>query len=101
VLFNFEERPMTAMDLGGTSVFYKDEEGEVYCTFQVRGRGGENLIGTYSHLDVTPLGRNENGPSHTLGDWVHLHDEYDNPKSASADGGKTMLNLRKGGRWQL
>jgi predicted dithiol-disulfide oxidoreductase (DUF899 family) len=77
VLFNFEERLMTGTDRAGISVFYKDENGEVYCTFQVRGRGGENVIGTYSYLDLTPLGRNENGPSHTLGDWVRLHDEYD------------------------
>ncbi|MGX5827806.1 DUF899 domain-containing protein [Mesorhizobium sp. 43Arga] len=77
VLFNFEEVAMTGRDRGGTTVFYRDGDGTVYCTFQVRGRGGENLIGTYSYLDLTPIGRNENGPSHTLGDWVRLHDEYD------------------------
>jgi predicted dithiol-disulfide oxidoreductase (DUF899 family) len=84
VLFNFEERPITGRDRGGTTVFHKDEDGEVYCTFQVRGRGGENLIGVYSYLDITPLGRNENGPSHAMSDWVHLHDEYDGAKPASA-----------------
>ena len=77
VLFNFEEVAISGRDRGGTTVFYKDDDGKIHCTFQVRGRGGENLIGTYSYLDLTPVGRNENGPSHTLGDWVRLHDEYD------------------------
>ena len=77
VLFNFEEVAMKGRDRGGATVFYRDDDGTIYCTFQVRSRGGENLIGTYSYLDLTPIGRNENGPSHTLGDWVRLHDEYD------------------------
>jgi predicted dithiol-disulfide oxidoreductase (DUF899 family) len=77
VLFNFEERPVSGNDRAGVSVFYQDADGQIYCTFQVRGRGGENLIGAYSYLDLTPLGRNETGPSRTLGDWVRLHDEYE------------------------
>ena len=77
VQFNFDERRVTGPDRAGVSVFYKDAAGQVFCTFQVRGRGGENLIGAYSYLDLTPLGRNEHGPSHTLADWVHLHDEYE------------------------
>ena len=77
VLFNFEEVAMTGRDRGGATVFYRDDDGKIYCTFHVRSRGGENLIGTYSYLDLTPIGRNENGPSHTLGDWVRLHDQYD------------------------
>ncbi|GLQ78870.1 hypothetical protein GCM10007881_23860 [Mesorhizobium huakuii] len=77
VLFNFEEVAMKGRDRAGATVFYRDDDGTIYCTFQVRSRGGENLIGTYSYLDLTPMGRNENGPSHTLGDWVRLHDEYD------------------------
>lgn len=77
VLFNFEEVAMKGRDRGGATVFYRDDDGTIYCTFQVRSRGGENLIVTYNYLDLTPIGRNENGPSHTLGDWVRLHDEYD------------------------
>ncbi|WP_322415153.1 DUF899 domain-containing protein [Mesorhizobium huakuii] len=77
VLFKFEEVAMKGRDRAGATVFYRDDDGTIYCTFQVRSRGGENLIGTYSYLDLTPMGRNENGPSHTLGDWVRFHDEYD------------------------
>jgi predicted dithiol-disulfide oxidoreductase (DUF899 family) len=35
------------------------------------------LIGTYNVLDMTPKGRNENGPRHNLTDWVRHHDRYD------------------------
>jgi predicted dithiol-disulfide oxidoreductase (DUF899 family) len=27
-------------------------------------------------LDMTPKGRDENGPHHNLMDWVKRHDEY-------------------------
>jgi hypothetical protein len=28
-------------------------------------------------LDLTPIGRNETGPSYNLSDWVRHHDRYD------------------------
>ena len=28
------------------------------------------------YLDMTPKGRNENGPYHSLGDWVRPHNMY-------------------------
>jgi hypothetical protein len=30
-----------------------------------------------SLLTLTPKGRDENGPTHTLGDWVRHHDHYE------------------------
>lgn len=74
--YNFETRPRTSKELPGTSVFYRDENGDTFLTFLSRARGGEALIGTYAYLDMTPKGRNENGPYHGLMDWVRLHDEY-------------------------
>jgi predicted dithiol-disulfide oxidoreductase (DUF899 family) len=74
--YNFETRPRTSKDLAGTSVFYKDENGDIFLTFMSRGRGGEAQIGTYDYLDMTPKGRDENGPYQSLMDWVRLHDEY-------------------------
>ena len=40
------------------------------------GRGGEQFLGTYGFLDVMPKGRDENGPYHSLGDWVRPHNMY-------------------------
>jgi predicted dithiol-disulfide oxidoreductase (DUF899 family) len=75
--YNFETRPRTSKELPGTSVFYKDEDGDIFLTFMSRARGGEAQIGAYDYLDMTPKGRNETGPYHGLMDWVRLHDEYE------------------------
>lgn len=74
--------PKGTADLPGNSVFYKDATGQIYHTYSVFGRGGEDFLGAYRYLDVMPRGRNENGPAHSLTDWVRLHDEY-----SRSDGG--------------
>lgn len=61
----------------GHSVFHKNAAGEVFHTYSTYGRGDEQLIGAYNYLDLTPKGRNENGPWFNLGDWVRHHDKYD------------------------
>jgi len=82
-MFNFQGRPISGTDYAGVSVFYKNEQGHIFHTFCTRGRGGENVIGTYGYLDMMPKGRNETGPHGTLADWVKLHDEYDDTPRAS------------------
>lgn len=74
---NFEWTPEVMDELSGTSVFAKDEDGGVFHTYSAYARGDEPLIGTYMWLDLTPKGRNENGPRHNLTDWVRHHDRYD------------------------
>lgn len=81
-IYNFAPMTGRSRDLPGVSVFYKDESGEIFCTFQVRARGGDPLIGAYHYLDLTPKGRNETGRGN-LSDWVHLHDEYGEAECAS------------------
>ena len=56
----------------GLSVFLKGDEGEIFHTYSSYSRGLEGLLGTYQLLDMTPLGRQEEGQ--TMG-WK-LHDEY-------------------------
>ncbi len=63
-------------DLPGISVFYRDPSGTLFHTYSAFGRGGEELIGAYNYLDLTPKGRNETGPRGNLTDWVRLHDSY-------------------------
>lgn len=76
--YNYENRSgaFLSEDMSGTSVFYKDEAGNVFHTYSSYARGGEELLGTYSFIDLTPKGREENGPTFTLGDWVRHHDRY-------------------------
>ncbi len=81
-LDNYRPAGDDAGETGGHSVFYKDGSGTVYHTYSTFARGDEQMIGTYNYLDITPKGRNETGPHFHLGDWVRLHDRYeDAPKS--------------------
>lgn len=83
VYYNFEMTDATTEDLHGTSVFYKDENGDIFHTYSVYARGDERGLGTYMFLDLTPKGRNE-GPKGNLTDWVKRHDEYENGNPAEA-----------------
>src|ERR1700738_5239410 len=74
--FNYRQTNPGLADLSGDSVFYKDDAGQIFHTYSTFGRGGEEFLGAYRYLDVTPKGRNENGPYHSLGDWVRPHDMY-------------------------
>ncbi len=85
VFYNYEMIDNQMDELPGASVFYKDEHGDVYHTYSSYGRGNEEVIGAYMLLDMTPLGRNENGPHHNLMDWVKRHDQYQAvPRSSAA-----------------
>jgi predicted dithiol-disulfide oxidoreductase (DUF899 family) len=73
---NFRQTDPGLEDLSGNSVFFKDDVGQIFHTYSTYGRGGEEFLGTYRYLDVTPRGRNENGPYHSLGDWVRPKNMY-------------------------
>jgi predicted dithiol-disulfide oxidoreductase (DUF899 family) len=74
--YNFRQTEAGMADLSGNSVFYKDEDGQIFHTFSSFGRGGEAFLGAYGILDMMPKGRNETGPHHSLADWVRPHDMY-------------------------
>jgi predicted dithiol-disulfide oxidoreductase (DUF899 family) len=73
---NFRMTDPGLEDLSGNSVFYKDKDGQIFHTYSSFGRGGEEFLGIYRYFDVMPMGRNETGPYHSLGDWVRPHDMY-------------------------
>jgi predicted dithiol-disulfide oxidoreductase (DUF899 family) len=62
-------------ELPGLSVFYKDENGDIFHTYSTYARGLDILVGAYNFSDLVPKGRDEN-PESTM-DWVRRHDEYD------------------------
>jgi predicted dithiol-disulfide oxidoreductase (DUF899 family) len=76
VLYNYAMTESGIDELPGYSVFIKNAAGEVFHTYSSYGRGAEALLGIYVLLDMTPKGREENGPHHSLMDWVKRHDEY-------------------------
>jgi predicted dithiol-disulfide oxidoreductase (DUF899 family) len=61
--------PKGTEDLSGNSIFFKDDEGQIFHTYSAFGRGGEQFLGIYGFFDVLPKGREENGPTHSLPDW--------------------------------
>lgn len=73
-VYNYAPLPFETTDMPGVSVFIRDS-GEVYHTYSTFGRGIDALNLTYQYLDITPLGRNEEGLPQSM-DWVRLHDEY-------------------------
>jgi predicted dithiol-disulfide oxidoreductase (DUF899 family) len=75
-LYNFKHGDPGVEDRSGDSVFVKDESGQIFHTYSTYGRGGEEFLGVYRYIDMTPKGRAENGPTGTLGDWVRPHDSY-------------------------
>ena len=88
-LYNFGRAPDWAAgieDLSGRSVFFKDEDGAIYLTYASFGRGGEDFLTAYRILDVMPKGRQENGPFHSLADWVRPHDRYGKGGSVEPNG---------------
>ena len=72
--YNYETQEGVTDELPGLSVFYKDENGNVFHTYSTYARGLDILVGVYNFLDLVPKGRDEN-PDATM-DWVRRHDEY-------------------------
>ena len=66
----------------GTNVFIRDGA-NVFRTYFVNNRGDEKMGGTWSYLDLTALGRQENWEDSPDGypqsppyEWWHWHDDY-------------------------
>ena len=76
VFYKFEMQKPQGEELHGLSVFYKDADGAIFHTYSSYARAGENYLGTYQLLDVTPKGRNETGPNFAFPDWARHHDRY-------------------------
>jgi predicted dithiol-disulfide oxidoreductase (DUF899 family) len=72
-------------DLPGYSVFYRDDNNDIYLTYASIGRGHENFMSTYVMLDMTPKGRNETPPGNMTA-WVRPHDRYDTNGYVDANG---------------
>jgi predicted dithiol-disulfide oxidoreductase (DUF899 family) len=70
--YNFRHSDDPGQQAPGMSAF-AIEDGVVYHTYSTYGRGVEQLMGTFRYLDLTPLGRNEEG---AVGAWWRRHDEY-------------------------
>jgi predicted dithiol-disulfide oxidoreductase (DUF899 family) len=75
VYYNYDMREFGSEEAPGTSVFYKDETGDIFHTYSCYARGGDMLIGAYHYLDLVPKGRDEDALAFTMA-WVRHHDRY-------------------------
>ena len=62
-------------DLPGISAFVKGDDGGVHHTYSTFARGLDLINPAYNLLDLTPLGRQEEGLPFSMS-WVRLRDEY-------------------------
>jgi predicted dithiol-disulfide oxidoreductase (DUF899 family) len=74
VYYNYETQEFMSEEMPGLSVFYKDQNDDVFHTYSTYARGLDGLVGTYNFLDLVPKGRDEN-PDSTM-DWIRHHDRY-------------------------
>ncbi|NBF01536.1 DUF899 domain-containing protein [Pseudomonas sp. Fl5BN2] len=71
--YNYERASGGEEELPGLSVFYRNDQGEIFHTYSTYARGLDLLVGAYNFLDLTPKGRNE---QQIMG-WVRHHDRYE------------------------
>ena len=74
VYYNYATQSFGSEELPGISVFYKNDAGDVFHAYSTYGRGVEAMMGTYSLLDLTPKGRDEQDGRGMA--WVRHHDRY-------------------------
>jgi len=72
--YNYGKRGFPSSEAPGASVFLHGGS-DVFHTYSTYARGLDHMIGTYNFLDLTPLGRNEEGLPYGM-DWVRHHDKY-------------------------
>jgi predicted dithiol-disulfide oxidoreductase (DUF899 family) len=68
----------------GTNAFYRDDDDRIYRTYFIDNRGDEAMGSTWSYLDITALGRQEEWEDSPEGypqtppyQWWNYHDAYE------------------------
>lgn len=68
-------KDIKAFEIPGVSVFYKNDQNEIFHTYSTYGRGLDILNGAYNYMDLTPLGRDEKELPFSMA-WVKRYNEY-------------------------
>ena len=82
-VYNFGTSGFGVEEAPGISVFYRDEAGNIFHTYSCFARGLDMMNAAYHYLDLTPLGRHEEGLPYPM-DWLRLRDQYEPAPSAAA-----------------
>jgi predicted dithiol-disulfide oxidoreductase (DUF899 family) len=73
--YNYAAKQGSMTDLPGISAFVK-ADGAVFHAYSCFARGLDMMNPAYNYLDLTPLGRQEEGLPFSMS-WVRLRDEYE------------------------
>jgi predicted dithiol-disulfide oxidoreductase (DUF899 family) len=73
--YNFGTSGFGIEDAPGISVFYRNAAGDIFNTYSCFARGLDMMNAAYHYLDLTPLGRHEQGLPYPM-DWLRLRDQY-------------------------
>lgn len=73
--YNYGPKHGSMTDLPGISAFVKGDDGGVHHTYSTFARGLDLINPAYNLLDLTALGRQEEGLPFSMS-WVRLRDEY-------------------------
>ena len=84
VNYNFTTQEFPSAEGPGFSVFYKDADGNIFHSYSSFDRGVEEIMTTYTILDMMPKGRDEDQLPFPMA-WVRYHDCYGTNKFADAD----------------
>jgi predicted dithiol-disulfide oxidoreductase (DUF899 family) len=74
-IYNFGTTDFSIEEAPGISVFYRNEAGDIFHTYSCFSRGLDMMNAAYHYLDLTPLGRHEEGLPYPM-NWVRLRDQY-------------------------
>jgi len=74
MFYNYRMTNFPASEAPGVSAFYRVDDGTVFHTYSTYARGLDILNGAYNMLDLTALGRHENGKGMA---WLRRRDQYD------------------------
>jgi predicted dithiol-disulfide oxidoreductase (DUF899 family) len=72
--YNFGTVHRVGEEMPGVSVFYRDQDGDIYHTYSAYSRGIDVLNGAYNYIDLTPKGRDEDGKGMY---WLRRRDQYE------------------------
>lgn len=74
-IYNYQQAQV-GEELPGISVFFQNDNGEIYHTYSTYSRGLDMLNGTYHYLDLVPKGRDEENLPWSMA-WLRYHDSYE------------------------
>jgi predicted dithiol-disulfide oxidoreductase (DUF899 family) len=85
-IYNFGTSGFRVEEAPGISVFCRDDKGNIFHTYSCFARGLDMMNAAYHYLDLTPLGRHEEGLPYPM-DWVRLRDQYQPAATAARSHG--------------